>query len=100
MRFLVISKPKFPVPMEQLPMMMQGFAAWRARYRAQSDGFWFFAGDGGGAGVLNVPDEMTLFRIMAEYPFGLTSDVEVRAIVDGDWALAQWQEMLKSAPGG
>jgi hypothetical protein len=37
MRILVISRPKFPIPPEQLPALFQAFAAWRERYRSVSE---------------------------------------------------------------
>ncbi|MCP6711750.1 hypothetical protein NL489_30835, partial [Klebsiella pneumoniae] len=71
--------------------MMEGFAAWRERHRGSMEVFEFFAGGGGGFGVLNVPDEAGLNRIMIEYPFLPYSSLEVRPILDGDTALRQWR---------
>ncbi len=39
MRILVISRPRFPIPPEQLPALFQAFAAWRERYRSVSESF-------------------------------------------------------------
>ena len=99
MRILIITRPKFPVPPEQLPAMIQGFAAWRERYRSITESFEFFAGGGGGFGVANVPDEATLNQIMIEHPFTPFSEQEIRPVLDGDKALAQWQAALQAIAG-
>ena len=96
MRIVVISRPRFPVPPDQLPALIQGFAAWRERYRSISESFEFFAGGGGGFGVVNVPDEATLNQMMIEYPFGPSSELEIRPVLDGDKALAQWQAAMQA----
>ncbi len=96
MRIVVISRPRFPVPPDQLPPLVQGFAAWRERYRSMSESFEFFAGGGGGFGVVNVPDEATLNQIMMEYPLGPFSELEIRPVLDGDKALAQLLAFLQA----
>ena len=99
MRILVISRPQFPVPPEQLPALFQAFAAWRERYRSVFESFDFFAGGGGGYGVANVADEATFNQMMLEYPFGPLSELEIRLVIDGDKALAQWQAALQAMAG-
>jgi hypothetical protein len=79
---------------------MQGFAAWRARYRAVMESFEFFAGGGGGFGIANISDEATLNQMMIEYPLALFSEQEIRPVIDGDKALAQWQAAMKAMAGG
>ena len=96
MRIVVISRPKFPVPPDQLPALIQAFAAWRERYRSVSESFEFFAGGGGGFGVVNVPDEATFNQIMIEYPLGPFSELEIRPVLDGDKALAQLQAAIQA----
>ena len=44
MRIFVMSQPKFPVPPDQVPALIQGFAAWREKYRPVMESFDFFAG--------------------------------------------------------
>jgi hypothetical protein len=100
MRLLVISRSRFLIPPEQLPALFQAFAAWRERYRSVSESFEFFAGGGGGYGVVNVADEATFNQMMLEYPFGPLSDLEIRPVIDGDKALAQWQAALQSMAKG
>jgi muconolactone delta-isomerase len=86
--------------MEQIGPLLAAFKAWRAQHRASLEGFWFFAGGGGGCGIANVPDEMALHVMMASYPYNNTSHIEVSALVDGDWAIGVWEEMFRSAAGG
>jgi hypothetical protein len=100
MRILIISRPMFPFPPEQGPALMQAFAAWRERYRPVTETFEFFAGGGGGFGIVNVPDESALNQMMLEYPFVIFNEQEFRPIIDGDKALAQWQAAFQAMAGG
>jgi hypothetical protein len=99
MRALVISRQKFQAPMEVFPATMQAFAEWRERYRQNLESFYFFTAGGGGCGVVNAPDE-TVAQMFMEYPWGPYSEVELLPIVDGDAALARWQELLTHMAGG
>ena len=99
MRLVVISRPRFPVPPDQLPTIFQAFAEWRERYRSRMESFEFFAGGGGGFGVFNVPDEATLNQVMLEYPLLPYSELEIRPVLDGDTALRQWQQALQAMAG-
>ena len=96
MRVLVIVRPKFAIPPEQFPGLVQAFVAWRERYRSVFESFDFFAGSGGGCGIVNVPDEATLSQLMLEYPFGMSSDLQPHLLLDGDKGLAQLQAMAAS----
>jgi hypothetical protein len=100
MRIFVMSLPKFPTPPEQMPALIQGFVAWREKYRPVMESFDFFAGGGGGYGVVNVPDETTLNQLMLEYPLGPLSELDIRPVIDGDKALAQWQAAMQAMMGG
>jgi hypothetical protein len=62
MRVLVLVEPRFPIPPEMFPSLLDGFAAWREQYRNSMESFEFFAGGGGGFGVINAPDEASLNR--------------------------------------
>ena len=96
MRFLIIVSNRFPIPPERLPELIEAFADWRERYKSFSETFEFFAGGGGGFGIVNVPDEATLHQSMTEYPFAMFQDLDIRAIIDGDQALAMWKEQIKA----
>ncbi len=100
MRALVMSENKFFVPLEAFPQLLDAFQAWRERHRAQMEVFEFFVGGGGGFGIVNVPDESALNRMMNEYPFGMYSEVTIRPILDGDTALSQLRETVAAMTGG
>ena len=99
MRVFVLVEPKFFVPPEMFPTLFDGFAAWREANRENMEAFEFFAGGGGGFGILNVPDEAALNRIMVRYPFTPFSKITVRPILDGDTALGQWREIMSEGMG-
>jgi muconolactone delta-isomerase len=94
MRVFVLVEPKFFIPPEMFPALLEVFAAWREAHRESMEAFEFFAGGGGGFGIFNVPDEATLNRIMVQYPFTPFSDITIRPILDGDTALGQWREIM------
>ena len=99
MRVLVLVRPQFPTPPEQLATLIPAFVAWRERsrqYPKYMETFDFFAGSQGGCGILNVPDEATLSQVMLEFPFALTASVEVHPLLDGDVALGQYQQLLQT----
>ena len=95
MHVLVIGTPKFQVPPEQLPGVVEGALAWSERHRDSIEFFGSFVG-GGGFGVLNVPDEETLNQIVIEMPFSWFSDVQVHPFVDGEAGLRQLQRALQA----
>ena len=99
MRFIAITRLISPVPAEQLPSIMERFAEWREQYRNHLQSFEFFAGSPGGFMVINVADEVMLNQLMAEYPFLNYLDIEVRPIIDGDTALAQWWQVMRQMLG-
>jgi hypothetical protein len=99
MRALVLVEPRFPIPPEMFPGLLDAFADWRERHRQSMESFEFFAGGGGGFGIVNVPDELTLNRIMVEYPLALYNHITVRPVLDGDTALAQWREVMREMMG-
>ena len=56
MRFLVVTKPKHPVPPEAVVALFDGLLAWTGAWSGQGkmEQVWGFAGVGGGGGILNV----------------------------------------------
>ena len=100
MRVFIMVTPQFPIPPEQFPALLEGFAAWRERYRGQMEAFEFFAGGGGGFGIVNVADERALTQMVLEYPFTIYSTMDVRPILDGDTALQLWREGMKQMMTG
>jgi hypothetical protein len=100
MRVFILVEPKFFVPPDMFPDLLEGFAEWRERYRDRMESFEFFAGGGGGFGVFNVADEATLNQMVIEYPFTPFSELTSRPILDGDTALNQWRQVMQQMMGG
>ena len=100
MKVLVTIRPKFLIPPDQLGPMTEGFVQWRERYRSKMESFYFYAGKGGGAGVLNTDDEAELSQIMLEWPFAFFSDIDIEPVVEGDVGLKQLQAVVQAMGGG
>lgn len=105
MRACVLVEPG-PVgpPPEAMPMVLAAFAQWRDKWRPKMEVFAFWAGEGGGLGIVDVADATELSQMMMEFPFGPFSEVKTRLIVDGDDALARLtkttNEALAAMQGG
>ena len=104
MRALVIVEPgPASPPPEIMPVLLEAFAGWRDRWRPKMEAFEFFAGRGGGWGLLNA-DEVELSQAMMEFPFAPFSTIQVHPTVDGDDGLARLtqttKEMLAVLSGG
>lgn len=89
MRFLIVTNSREAMPAEMVMPAMQGMQAWVAENRASGklEQVWSFAGKSGGGGIANVETHEELDALMAAFPFGQTSDVEVYALADLDVAL-------------
>jgi hypothetical protein len=94
MRFLVLSTPKDPSPLEQLPGLLTAEREWFDRNREYLEAYGWFA-DEGGFGLVDVPDLETLSRINMEHPFAYSSVTEIRAVVDADVAVQQVRTLLE-----
>ena len=99
MRFMLIARPQFPIPPDQVPALVAGFRQWWGRHRQHWEAAGFWAGENGGGGIANVPDEATFHRMMVEWPFTPFSHLEARALVDVDAALDTWDEALRAMAG-
>lgn len=105
MRFLIVTKGRDPVPPEMAMPMMQMMQGWMAEHRSSGklEQVWSFAGQLGGGGIANVDSHEELDELMAGFPFGQTSHVEVYPLADLDAALegslAAIQAMMAAAGG-
>ena len=102
MRVVVISRPKHRLQPQEMPMLFQGFSAWREKYRHKMEAFEFFLG-GGGFGIVDVDDTEQLNQMLLENPILFVGETEVTPILDGDTALAQWGaaiEQMQAQVGG
>lgn len=93
MRALVIGTPKFQIPPEQLPSVVDGAIAWADRYQDRLEAFGAFPG-GGGFGIANVKDEEELNQLVIDMPFSWFSDVQVRPFVEGNKGLQQLKQAV------
>lgn len=94
MRFLTVSTPRGGLPPEQLPAMFDGAMAWEDRHRDHIEILGMFPG-GGGFAIFDVPDEQTLYRMVAEMPFTPFSDILVRPFVDSQIGWGQAKEAVQ-----
>jgi hypothetical protein len=95
MRILIVATPRFEIPPERLPSMIDAAVEWHNRYRDRFDVFGTFPG-GGGFAALNVADELELSRMMAEMPFSPYSHHEIRPYVAGTEGMQQLKQVLSA----
>jgi hypothetical protein len=84
MRFLIVTKPKFPVPAEMAGALNDAMTIWFAENSASgaiAEG-WGFAGLGGGGGIANVKSLEELDALMTSFPYGQMSEVEIYGLTD------------------
>lgn len=97
MKFLVSSKPKFPVPPEAAPMLLEAMRGWVKKYTAsrQIEQIWGYAVGGGGGGILNVASSEELNAVMTELPFGPFSETAVYPILPIEVSLDSFEQAMK-----
>jgi hypothetical protein len=98
MRALVIGRPKFQIPPEQMQDVVQGAIDWYGRYEDRFTAFGTFPA-GGGFGVVEVADEEELNRMILEMPFAMFSDITVEPFVEGDKGFRMFQEAMATMMG-
>jgi hypothetical protein len=98
MRALVIGRPRFQAPPEQLAGMVQGALDWVERHRDSIviDGAF---PAGGGFAILDVPDVETLNGLILEWPLTPVSDTQVEVFLDGEEGLRGLQQALQRMGG-
>jgi hypothetical protein len=103
MDFLVVVRPRGDLPIDHITMMLGAAREWYQRHKASFRAFGTFPG-GGGFAVLNVPDNETMHRMMAEMPFSPVSDTRIDPFVEGEagFAIAQevFGQMMQKMQGG
>ncbi len=100
MRFMIVARSQFQVPMEMLPAVVEGFVEWWNRYQDKWESAGFYAGVNGGGGICNVADEVEFNRMMMEWPLMGFSEVESHPLVDMNAALSQWKDAVTAMPAG
>ncbi len=103
MRFLVVSKSNQPPPLEMAMGLIDAMAEWVRKYTANGkfEQVWGVAGVQAGGGILKVDSLEEVDAIMAEFPFGPFSDVEVYPLVDIQVSLKNTKQAIQGmAPPG
>jgi hypothetical protein len=98
MRVLVVARPRFQLPPERLPQMVEEALEWRDRHRSELEEFGTFPG-GGGFGICDVPDTESLNRLILEMPFSPFSEHDVYPFVPGDTGLQQLRDRVAEMAG-
>ena len=96
MRFLVLSTMREALPPERvLPLIgsMRGWM-WEHRSTGKLAEDFSLAGRNGSGRILEVESHEELTEIMAGFPFGPFSDIEVFPLSDLDAALASYEEVM------
>lgn len=83
-----------PLPPEAMQQMLAAFAAWREQWKPHMESFYFFVQGKGGCGVIDTPDEATMFAMCSSFPFAPFSDMRLMPVMDGDVALANLTRMF------
>jgi hypothetical protein len=98
LRALVMGRPRFQVPPQQLSGMVQGALEWFDRHRDSIVVSGSFPG-GGGFAVLDVPDLEMLNALILEWPLTPVSDTQVEPCIDGEAGLRALHEALQRMGG-
>ncbi len=101
MRVLIITRPKFPIPPDAAPMLVDAMGAWVGKHTKEKtmDQAWSFAGIPGGGGILNVGSPEELDAIMSEFPFAPFSDIECYILSDLNAGLANFKRVTQQRSG-
>ncbi len=102
MKFLIISKPTYPVPPEIGPTLVDAMHGWLKQHTASGkiESTWAFAGMGGGGGILTVNSLDELDAIMGGFPFGPFSDVQVFPLANLEESLQRLKQTMLAMAGG
>lgn len=107
MQFLIMTKQATPPPPEMMLPLVGAMEAWVGAQRASGKlrMIWSLAGAPGGGGIVEVASPEELDEIMAGFPFGPFSSIDVYALSDLDRSLAtlrtaftQMMEMMAAKP--
>lgn len=86
MRFLIVSKVKYPIPPESGIPLLEALRGWAKQYTASKkiEQVWGFAGLLAGGGIINANSLEELSAIMMEFPLNMFNDTEIYSLIDMD----------------
>ena len=96
MKYLVVARPRDPIPPEQVVMLTEAAKQWYDRYADRLESFGNFAA-GGGYGIVTADDEESLWRAIWEMPFIPFSEVTVDTVWTGKDAFDLFADVVRSA---
>lgn len=102
MKFLVISKPTYPVPLEIAVDLNKAMMAWIDEHTKSGkiEASWAFSGLSGGGGIFNVDSLDELDTVMMGFPFAPFSEMEIFGLSDLAGRLERWQAMYEAMAAG
>jgi muconolactone delta-isomerase len=102
MKFLVSTHPKHPIPPEIGLQLIDAMVAWINQYAdsGKIQDVWSFAGTGGGGGILDVDSAEELDAIMAGFPFGAFSEIQIYPLADLHESLQHLKQVMQAMAGG
>ena len=100
MRFLITTKPKHVIPPEVAVGLVDAMGPWRERHSGKIEQIWGFAGTRGGGGIGNVSSLEELDAVMADFPLGAFSDIEIIPLVDLEESLQRMRQALEAMQAG
>jgi muconolactone delta-isomerase len=103
MRFLVVTKQSTPPPPEMAIGLLEALSAWARRHQESGkiEQTWGFVGLPAGGGIMNVESLEELDGIMAEFPMGPFSTIEILGLVELEPALQRARNAIQAMmPGG
>jgi muconolactone delta-isomerase len=98
MKFVVISSLKHPVPPEMVIPLIDAFLAYISKYTESGhiEDSWAFAGTDKGGATFNADSLEELDAIIAEYPFGPFSEVEIYPVVNLQESLQRAKQVAQT----
>lgn len=101
MKYLVLGRNKDMVPPEAAAGILDGASAWAKKYteNGKLEAVWALAGVQGGGEILNVDSNDEVDAIMAEFPLGPFTKMEVFPIVDFNEAMQRAKQAVQAMAG-
>ena len=102
MRFLVVTKPQFPIPPEAVDGLIDELAGWASKWTGQGklEQVWGFAGFHGIGGIFNVDSLEELDAVIGEFPFWIFSEAEIRPLISLDVRIQLDKEARQATTAG